>query len=69
MPSHQILAGMVFKIVYCALDRRSIHMHINGRHKNGNLSALFFEVFILYNLFNHHYFPISRSKDYSFFLG
>ena len=24
---------------------------------------------ILYSLLNHHYFPISRSKDYSLFLG
>jgi hypothetical protein len=68
MPGHQVFARVVLKIIHHSLNWGSIHMHIEWRHKNGNLSSFFFEEFFLYYLLNHHYFTIRRSKNNPFLL-
>ena len=63
MPSHKVFARVVLEIIHCSLNWGSIHMHIEWRHKNGYLSAVFFEVFVLYCLFNHYHFSVCRGKN------
>ena len=59
---------MVFLIFNNATNRITVYMHIDGRHKNGNLNAPVFKKFGLFSFFNYHYFPVSWTYYMSVFL-
>src|SRR5687767_356235 len=60
---------MVPVIIYRTVKRYAIKMHIQRRHKNGNLYALIVEEFVFNHFFDHYNFPVGRGYNRSFFDG
>lgn len=54
---------MIAVVADGAANGHAINVYVDGRHENGNLFAFAFQVFGFFGLFNHNYFPISRSNN------
>jgi len=68
VPCNQILARMIFVVVYRSIRWVPVDMHIQWRHEDRYLSTFPLDVFVLLYFFDDHHLPIARS-DYGFIIN